>query len=49
MCTNETKDIWRDWEHDLLPSPAWEAPGKALNLSIVWMQCELSPLRTERG
>lgn len=49
MCTNKMKDIWQDWEHDHLPSTAWEALLNALNLSSVWTRCELSPLHTEQG
>lgn len=34
MCTNKTKGIWQDWEHDLLPSPAWEALGRFPILAV---------------
>lgn len=49
MYINKKKDIWQDWEHDLLPSKAWEALVNAPNLSSVWTRCELSPLHTEWG
>lgn len=49
MCTNKTKHIWQDREHDLLPSTAWEALLNTLNLSSVWTRCEFSPLRAKQG
>lgn len=35
MCINKEEAIWQDWEHDLLPSKAWEALVSAPNPSSV--------------
>ena len=36
MYINKEEGIWRHWEHDLLPSKAWEAPVNAPSPSSVW-------------
>lgn len=47
--SNKKEDIWQDWEHDLLPSKAWEAPVNAPSLSSIWTGCHLTPLHAKRG
>lgn len=37
------------WEHDLLPSKAWEAPVSAPAPGSAWALGECSPVHTEQG
>lgn len=45
MYINKEEGTWQDWDHDLLPSKAWEALVNAPSLAAYGP----SPLHTERG